>query len=73
MDEQTPRRRESDQPRGKLRKGMYILPSLFTTANIAMGYYAILQVTHATAAEPCTCSVAITEAYSQGIRFSRPR
>jgi CDP-diacylglycerol--serine O-phosphatidyltransferase len=25
---------------------MYILPSLFTTANIAAGYYAILQVTH---------------------------
>ena len=31
-----------------MRKGMYILPSLFTTANIAAGYYAILQVTHAT-------------------------
>ncbi|MBZ5573612.1 MAG: CDP-diacylglycerol--serine O-phosphatidyltransferase [Acidobacteriia bacterium] len=31
---------------------MYILPSLFTTANIALGYYAILQVTHATLAEP---------------------
>src|SRR5205807_107713 len=30
----------------------YILPSLFTTANIALGYYAILQVTHASAAEP---------------------
>ena len=31
---------------------MYILPSLFTTANIAAGYYAILQVTHAVASEP---------------------
>jgi CDP-diacylglycerol--serine O-phosphatidyltransferase len=30
---------------------MYILPSLFTTANMAMGYYAILQVLHATANE----------------------
>jgi CDP-diacylglycerol--serine O-phosphatidyltransferase len=30
---------------------MYILPSLFTTANMALGYYAILQVMHATASE----------------------
>jgi len=30
---------------------MYILPSLFTTANIAFGYYAILQVTHGSLAE----------------------
>ena len=30
---------------------MYILPSLFTTANMALGYYAILEVMHATAAE----------------------
>ena len=47
-----PRRRKEDRPSGRLRKGMYILPSLFTAANIAMGYYAILQVTHANAAEP---------------------
>jgi CDP-diacylglycerol--serine O-phosphatidyltransferase len=46
------RRRKEDQPTRRLRKGLYILPSLFTTANIAFGYYAILQVTHATAAEP---------------------
>ena len=26
----------------RLSKGMYILPSLFTTANMALGYYAIL-------------------------------
>jgi CDP-diacylglycerol--serine O-phosphatidyltransferase len=51
MAEQTPRRRESDQPRGKLRKGMYILPSLFTTANIAAGFYAILQTVHGTSGE----------------------
>jgi len=44
MEELAPHRRESDRPpRGKLRKGMYILPSLFTTANIAAGFYAILQ------------------------------
>jgi CDP-diacylglycerol---serine O-phosphatidyltransferase len=30
---------------------MYIIPSLFTTANIAAGYYAILQVLHATPTE----------------------
>jgi len=43
---QTPKRRLEDRPPKKLRKGMFILPSLFTTANIAFGYYAILQVTH---------------------------
>src|ERR1700726_4175475 len=32
-------------------KGMYILPSLFTTGNMAAGYYAILQIMHATANE----------------------
>ncbi len=30
---------------------MYILPSLFTTANIAFGYYAILQIAHGTSAD----------------------
>jgi CDP-diacylglycerol--serine O-phosphatidyltransferase len=39
------------QPPRRLSRGMYILPSLFTTANIAFGYYAILQITHATAAD----------------------
>src|ERR1700719_3427146 len=47
-----PKRRKEDRPSGRLRKGLYILPSLFTAANIAMGYYAILQTTHATVAEP---------------------
>jgi len=46
------RRRKEDQSRRRLRKGLYILPSLFTSANIALGYYAILQVTHGTVAEP---------------------
>ena len=32
-------------------KGMYILPSIFTTANMALGYYAILEVLHATVSE----------------------
>jgi CDP-diacylglycerol--serine O-phosphatidyltransferase len=35
--------------RGRQSKGMYILPSLFTTANMAFGYYAILETMHATA------------------------
>jgi CDP-diacylglycerol---serine O-phosphatidyltransferase len=36
------------RPKRRLSKGMYILPSLFTTANMALGYYAILEVMHAT-------------------------
>jgi CDP-diacylglycerol--serine O-phosphatidyltransferase len=45
-----------DQPlprprRRRFSKGMYILPSLFTTANMAAGFYAILEVVHATAVE----------------------
>jgi CDP-diacylglycerol--serine O-phosphatidyltransferase len=39
------------RPRRRLSKGMYILPSLFTTANMALGYYAILEVIHATITE----------------------
>jgi CDP-diacylglycerol---serine O-phosphatidyltransferase len=49
---QTPKRRKEDKPPKRLRKGMYILPSLFTTANIALGYFAILQVTHGTPQDP---------------------
>jgi len=39
------------KPRRRLSKGMYVLPSLFTTANVALGYYAILEVMHATVTE----------------------
>src|SRR5438445_12756908 len=42
----TPQRRWEDefpQQKRRMRKGMYILPSLFTAANIAAGYYAIAQ------------------------------
>ncbi|MGH9566454.1 MAG: CDP-diacylglycerol--serine O-phosphatidyltransferase [Candidatus Angelobacter sp.] len=46
-----PRRRKEDREPRRLRKGMYILPSIFTTLNIAAGYYAILQVTHGSIAE----------------------
>jgi CDP-diacylglycerol--serine O-phosphatidyltransferase len=42
-----PRRRWEDrvpsQEKRRMRKGMYILPSLFTAANIAAGYYAITE------------------------------
>src|SRR5437763_11164238 len=51
FDAGVPRRRKEDQPPRRMRKGMYILPSLFTTANIAFGYYAILQITQATVAD----------------------
>lgn len=37
------RRRDERRPR-RMSKGMYILPSLFTTGNMAAGFYAIVQV-----------------------------
>jgi CDP-diacylglycerol---serine O-phosphatidyltransferase len=36
------------KPRRRFSKGMYILPSLFTTANMGLGFYAILEVMHST-------------------------
>jgi len=47
-------RRETDltEPhRRRQRKGMYLLPSLFTAGNIALGYYAILQTLQGTVAD----------------------
>lgn len=39
-----PRRRIDDLRRNKrMRKGMYVLPSLFTAGNIAAGYFAVVQ------------------------------
>jgi CDP-diacylglycerol--serine O-phosphatidyltransferase len=46
-----PRRRKNDRDPRRMRKGMYILPSLFTTANLGAGYYAILQAMHGSVAE----------------------
>lgn len=40
------KRRREDRASRRLRKGMYVLPSLFTAANVLLGYYAILQVIH---------------------------
>src|SRR5438270_12571856 len=52
----SPRRRWEDQlpPVGKnrMRKGMYILPSLFTAANIGAGYYALTQTVQGSPSEP---------------------
>ncbi len=45
MDQPVPK------PRRRINKGMYIVPSLFTTANMALGYYAILEVMHASAVD----------------------
>ena len=50
MDLPLPRRRYDERAPRRMRKGMYILPSLFTTANMAAGFYAILEVVHASAA-----------------------
>ena len=45
-------RRESDKPHPRRqRKGMYVLPSLFTVANIGAGYYAISQTLQGTPTE----------------------
>jgi CDP-diacylglycerol---serine O-phosphatidyltransferase len=52
MDESPAKNRpeERRRPTRRMRKGMYILPSLFTTGNMAAGFYAILEVVHANAA-----------------------
>jgi len=50
MDSPLRSRRESDRHPRRMRKGMYILPSLFTVGNMAAGFYAILEVVHANAA-----------------------
>jgi len=41
----------TSKPRRRLSKGMYILPSLFTMTSMAAGFYAILEVLHATATD----------------------
>jgi CDP-diacylglycerol---serine O-phosphatidyltransferase len=49
----SPFNRESNNgERRRLRKGMYLLPSLFTAANMGAGYYAILQTLQGTPAAP---------------------
>jgi CDP-diacylglycerol--serine O-phosphatidyltransferase len=38
--------------KGRLRRGMYIIPSLFTSGNIAAGYFAITQSLQGSVQEP---------------------
>jgi CDP-diacylglycerol---serine O-phosphatidyltransferase len=47
-----PMRRKDDKPERRLRRGLYILPSLFTAANIAAGYYALVQTTQGSPSAP---------------------
>ena len=47
METQDPERKPEPRRRRRMSKGMYILPSLFTSGNMAAGFYAILEVVHA--------------------------
>ena len=48
-----PLRRADDDPRRRrFRKGIYLLPSLFTTLNMALGYYALYHAIQGSVAEP---------------------
>ena len=58
MDDALRDRRRGENRTGRMRKGMYILPSLFTTGNIALGYYAIVQVMQASVREPWHLNIA---------------
>jgi CDP-diacylglycerol--serine O-phosphatidyltransferase len=49
MDSSTAGSRQDERRPRRMSKGMYILPSLFTTGNMAAGFYAILEVVHASA------------------------
>jgi CDP-diacylglycerol--serine O-phosphatidyltransferase len=46
------RRLEDGPRRRRFRKGIYLLPSLFTTFNIALGYYALYHTFQGSVAEP---------------------
>jgi CDP-diacylglycerol--serine O-phosphatidyltransferase len=47
-----PQPREGSPMRRRPRKGLYLLPSMFTAGNLAAGYYAISQAIQGTAADP---------------------
>jgi CDP-diacylglycerol--serine O-phosphatidyltransferase len=51
MDPEVPALPRSTRKPRRLSKGMYILPSIFTTANIGLGFYAILQFMNGIATE----------------------
>ncbi len=46
MDFPVPKRMQDERRPRRMRKGMYILPSLFTSGNMAAGFYAMVQVLH---------------------------
>jgi CDP-diacylglycerol---serine O-phosphatidyltransferase len=46
-----PQAREGTQVRRRPRKGLYLLPSMFTAGNMALGFYAIAQAIQGTASE----------------------
>ena len=46
------RRADDPQQPHRIRRGMYVLPSIFTAANIAAGYYAISQAIQGSASAP---------------------
>jgi CDP-diacylglycerol--serine O-phosphatidyltransferase len=58
--QQYPLAQAQDDPRKRkrLRKGLYLLPSLFTAANIAAGYFAILHSVQGSPADPWHFDVA---------------
>jgi CDP-diacylglycerol--serine O-phosphatidyltransferase len=49
MDDVAFNPKQDARRRRRMSKGMYILPSLFTAGNMAAGFYAILEVVHASA------------------------
>lgn len=52
MNDHPQRYRESAAPPRRVRKGLYLLPSMFTAGNMAAGYYAISQAIQGTANDP---------------------
>jgi CDP-diacylglycerol--serine O-phosphatidyltransferase len=71
MAEQQPhpmRRKEDQRPR-RFRKGLYILPSLFTAANVLLGYYAILQVIHGAVTYAVAHAMQVPVTAQQAVHF----
>jgi CDP-diacylglycerol--serine O-phosphatidyltransferase len=52
MSEYPQRRDENPAPPRHVRRGLYLLPSMFTAGNMAAGYYAISQAIQGTANDP---------------------
>jgi CDP-diacylglycerol--serine O-phosphatidyltransferase len=52
MNEYPQRHDDNPAPTRHVRKGLYLLPSMFTAGNMAAGYYAISQAIQGTASDP---------------------